>query len=132
MGDHVKAGGIAGWFPEGRMNKGDNVLEVGTFRAGGFLLPTRVDVEIWCVAFVGCADCWPRKDALGGRPSRVGVKISKFCDSSWAAASAEGGGPGLQDEKQASVFFASATHEIIQSAVNELASEMGDGVMKAP
>merc|ERR1711933_182265 len=32
--DHVKGGGVGGWFPEGRLNPGD-VTVVGQFRAGG-------------------------------------------------------------------------------------------------
>merc|ERR1711972_377230 len=114
------------------MNPGKDALEVGMFRAGGFVLPAHVDVENWCIAFVGNATCWPRTAATGGRPSKIRINISKFCDSSWAAVSSEAGGPGLQDEKQAPLFLANATHHRIQSAVTELASEIGVGTVNAP
>jgi len=123
--DHVRAGGIAGWFPEGRMNTSDP-LEVGMFRAGGFALPVHLDVEIWCVAFVGNSRCWPRTAAAGGRPSQIRARIFRFCDSSWAAAAPANGGPGPEDEKQAAIYLANATHDAIQAAVSVLATEMGE------
>uniref|UniRef100_A0A7S2IG38 Phospholipid/glycerol acyltransferase domain-containing protein n=1 Tax=Zooxanthella nutricula TaxID=1333877 RepID=A0A7S2IG38_9DINO len=129
--DHVRAGGIAAWFPEGQMNTGDP-REVATFRAGGFALPVRVDVEIWCAAFTGNSDCWPRSAKAGGRPSRIRGKIFKLCDSSWAAVAKEAGGPGAQDEKQASMFLANHAHDLVQRAVSELAAEAPAGAPVDP
>jgi len=118
--EHVKDGGVAGWFPEGRMNPGEDLLEVGQFRAGGFGVAARNDVEIWCAAFVGNADCWPRKAAAGGLPCRIDVEFVRLCDSSHAFAAAAGHAP--DDEKAASVFLANAARDRIQASVDSLAA----------
>jgi 1-acyl-sn-glycerol-3-phosphate acyltransferase len=114
---HVKAGGIAGWFPEGAMNPGENALEVAQFRAGGFSLAVNVDVPIWCVALVGNDRCWPRRAALGGRPSRIGVKVFKLCDHSTELAAK--GGDSQRDQQ---VYLADLAHQKIQEAVDELSA----------
>jgi 1-acyl-sn-glycerol-3-phosphate acyltransferase len=74
----VSSGNITAWFPEGAMNKRVSD-ELPQFRAGGFVLATKTDVEIWCVALSGLEVCWPRKGAVGGRPARMRVKT--FCMS---------------------------------------------------
>jgi len=117
--DHVRAGNIAGWFPEGRMNPGDEA-EVGMFRAGGFAMAARVDVEIWCVAFRGNATCWPRKSAVGGMPASVGVEIFKLCDSSFDYLAAAPGGR-LAGEREKTIFLANSARERIQAGVDQLA-----------
>jgi len=116
---HVASGGLAGWFPEGTMNRGD-AREVSTFRAGGFALAARLDVEIWYVAFHGNTACWPRAAAVGGRPSKIGVKIGRLCESSRqyiANAKVDAG-----DERAASILLANGAHEKVQGAVKQLSS----------
>merc|ERR1719221_877940 len=56
--NHLKAGGMCAWFPEGQVNKGD-CSKLQTFRAGGLGIAVRNDVEIWLMGFVGNAVCWP-------------------------------------------------------------------------
>jgi len=118
--EHVRAGGIAAWFPEGRLNAGDP-FQLERFRHGGFALPARVDVEIWCIAFVGNGECWPRTAAVGGKPSRLRARIFRLCESSWAAAGVQGGDPGEHDERVAAAQLADAARKGIQAAIWELA-----------
>jgi len=117
--EHVAQGGMAGWYPEGTMNRGDG-REVGTFRAGGFALAVHLDLEVWCVAFQGNAACWPRTAAVGGRPSRIGVRIFRLCESSHAFITQAG--ISLEDERAASIHVANSAHRGIQSLVDELAA----------
>jgi len=121
MEEHVAAGGIAGWFPEGTINKGDP-REVGLFRAGGFLIPVHLDVEVWCAAFQGNGVCWPRTAAAGGRPARIGVKIVKLCDSSRAFFTSEGN-VDPSDEQAAARFLANKAHDQVQDGVTLLNQE---------
>uniref|UniRef100_A0A6U6NQE5 Phospholipid/glycerol acyltransferase domain-containing protein n=1 Tax=Zooxanthella nutricula TaxID=1333877 RepID=A0A6U6NQE5_9DINO len=118
--DHMRRGGFAVWFPEGRLNSGDPT-HVGTFRAGGFRLPARVDAEIWCIALVGTGDCWPHDSAVGGRPATVRGTIFRLCESSFECASTGRGGPGLGDESSAAKFLAESARQRIQRAVDDIA-----------
>jgi len=120
--EHVRSGGYAGWFPEGRMNPGDST-EVGLFRAGGFALACHVDVEVWTIAFFGNGMCWPRTSAAGGRPSKIGVKFERLCESSWEFVSTAKGGPGLNDEKEACKHLANHAHERVQTGITQLFTE---------
>jgi len=120
--DHVRQGGVGGWFPEGRLNPGD-VSVVGQFRAGGFILPVHVDVEVWCAAFVGNSVCWPRASGVGGHAASIGARHFRLCESSWDFVSKANGGPGLEDEQAACRFLANAAHARVQKAVDELISE---------
>jgi len=122
--DHVRAGGVAAWFPEGALNKGDPA-EPAQFRAGGFVLPARVDVEIWGIAFLGTGDCWPPTENFGGRPSRVWASCFKIHSSSHDVLSGEMGGPGLEDERAASLYLAEFCHAQIRSEVRQLRAEKG-------
>lgn len=115
--EHVAAGGIAGWYPEGTINR-DDTREVKTFRAGGFALAAHLDVEIWCVAFQGNAICWPGSASLGGRPARIGAKIFKLCDSSHSFIAAGNVNP--SDEREASIRLANCAHDQTQSHVSQL------------
>merc|ERR1719433_236679 len=85
MEEHVAAGNIGAWFPEGKLNTGD-ATQLQTFRAGGFALPAKIDCEIWCVAHVGIGACWPASGTLGGKPCRIKVKYFRLCESSSALA----------------------------------------------
>lgn len=117
--DHAADGGIAGWFPEGKINDVDP-HEVQQFRAGGFVIPAEVDCQIWCVAFVGNSRCWPRDALVGGNPSRIGVRIVKMCDSSEHLLSSVGLPVRKADDKHRSVFLANACHSRIQNEVTAL------------
>lgn len=113
---HVASGGLAGWFPEGTMNRGD-VREISTFRAGGFAIPVHVDVEIWCIAFQGNTVCWPRAAPVGGRPSKIQVQIRRLCESSHASIATAG----LEgDERAASIHLANSAHDVVQAAVRQM------------
>mmetsp|Transcript_71211 Transcript_71211/g.159393 ORF Transcript_71211/g.159393 Transcript_71211/m.159393 type:complete len:284 (-) Transcript_71211:166-1017(-) len=114
---HVAGGGLAGWFPEGTMNRGD-VRQIGTFRKGGFTLAVHVDVEIWCVAFNGNTTCWPSSAPVGGRPCTIRANIFRLCDSSHQYvrdAKLE-----LGDEDGSSLHLANAAQARVQSAVKAL------------
>lgn len=114
---HVASGGLAGWFPEGTMNRGD-VREISTFRAGGFTLAVHVDVEIWCVAFHGNAACWPRTAPVGGRPCTIRARIFQLCESSHMYV--RDAGVEVSKEREASIHIANGAHEKVQAAVKEL------------
>merc|ERR1712085_165259 len=45
-------------------------------------LAVRHDVEVWCFALVGSADCWPVAASFGGCASRIGISAFRLCDSS--------------------------------------------------
>lgn len=120
--EHVRGGGVAGWFPEGRLNPGDTTV-VGLFRAGGFALATHQDVEVWCVACLGNGVCWPAKAGVGGHPARIGIRLIKLCDSTWDMVSTSRGGPGLQDEAAATRFLANAAQARVQKTIDDLVSE---------
>jgi len=117
--DHTKAGGIAGWFPEGQMNDGLRPENLGMFRAGGFALCVHVDVEIWCVSIMGASICWPTRAQVGGRPAEIKVRIVQMCESSHRFLSTESGGPGLSDERVASVYLAEHAHDVVLNALKE-------------
>lgn len=119
--DHVRAGGIGAWFPEGRMNPGEG-REVLGFRAGGFVLAARVDAEVWCVASVGNNDCWPRTGAAGGYPARIGVRFVKLCDSTRSLL--VDCGYGSCDEREQSIFLANSAHSKVQESVSDLFSQL--------
>eukprot|EP00929_Paragymnodinium_shiwhaense_P016546 TRINITY_DN12496_c0_g1_i3.p1 TRINITY_DN12496_c0_g1~~TRINITY_DN12496_c0_g1_i3.p1 ORF type:complete len:289 (+),score=52.27 TRINITY_DN12496_c0_g1_i3:295-1161(+) len=117
MEEHVANNGIAVWYPEGKMNPAD-CSQLMTFRAGGMALPVKQDVEIWCIAVCGTAACWPRRAAVGGFPSGIGVRMFRFCDSSgdYLAAALP---PGADDRAKA-MQLATATQSAIQDRVSEL------------
>jgi len=114
---HVKEGGVAGWYPEGTMNRADP-REIQAFRAGGFALAVHLDVEVWCVAFQGNAVCWPASAPVGGRPARIGVDISQLCKSSHAHIA--DGNVDLSEERAACILLATAAQERVQQRVTEL------------
>jgi 1-acyl-sn-glycerol-3-phosphate acyltransferase len=118
--EHLQCGGYAAWFPEGRMNRGDTTV-VERFRAGGFSLASNVDVEIWCIALQGVAKCWPGNAAVGGRPSRIGAKVTKFCNSSFAFLADNG--LATDDSRARCLMLADGTQNTIQVAVSELAAQ---------
>jgi len=119
--EHVVDGGCVAWYPEGRQNRGDPHI-VETFRAGGFDVAVKNDVEMWCFVCVGNTVCWPRTAAVGGRSASIGVKLFQFCESTKdyieaGVPAAERGG------KQACIYLANSSQQAVQKAVNELLAE---------
>jgi len=117
--DWVKAGHIGGWFPEGRMNPGDPA-HLSTFRAGGFGLASRNDVEIWLGVFVGNADCWPREAPVGGRPSRIHIRTMRVCASTADLLRNAGLGENVADERQRCIFLANHVQEMCQRETDSM------------
>jgi len=115
--EHLSAGNVAAWFPEGTMNR-DNIQDIKTFRAGGFTLAVNVDVEIWCVALQGQSICWPAKSPTGGKPCRIGARISRLCESSHSLLKAQG--KDLADHHAAAICLANSAHDQVQDDVNHL------------
>merc|ERR1719272_2018928 len=119
--DHADDGGVVAWFPEGQINRGDP-HQVGMFRAGGFVLPALIDVEIWCIASVGNSICWPRQAAVGGRPCDIGIKIFQLCESSHDFVSSV-----APTDKAQSILLANSAHDAIQQAVDDLIARGFEG-----
>merc|ERR1712232_167343 len=118
--EHAEEGGIVAFFPEGTTNKGDPHI-VATFRAGGFKLPTHVDVEIWCMAFVGNNLSWPTSSAVGGKPARIGVRLFQYSTSSKASLATLS--KGAMDERERTIALANAVHDSVQEHVDTLVKE---------
>jgi len=120
---HLQQGGNTSWYPEGTINKNPCILQ--KFRAGGFVLPLKVDTEIWCMAFVGNPTSWPRGSILGGAPARIGVKVWRVCESSYEfrAAHNELSESDSADDKGKAVSWARYVESDFQKAVNELVAQ---------
>jgi len=118
---HVDRGGHLAWFPEGALNLGDP-HKVGMFRAGGFVIPVHIDVEIWIMAAVGNSVCWPPSSTVGGRPATMALKMFRLCESSHDFLSKL-----PDDEKERSVFLANTAHDRVQKFVDEFVAEGFDG-----
>ncbi|CAK9065264.1 unnamed protein product [Durusdinium trenchii] len=116
--DHVRSGGVGAWFPEGLMNRGDPEI-LQEFRAGAFAVPVKTDVEIWCIAAVGCNVCWPVKAAVGGLPARIGLKVFRLTDSSHKLIE------DLKDcdERAKALHIAGLAKSAVQEGVNELVAK---------
>eukprot|EP00927_Polykrikos_kofoidii_P054217 TRINITY_DN48672_c0_g1_i1.p1 TRINITY_DN48672_c0_g1~~TRINITY_DN48672_c0_g1_i1.p1 ORF type:complete len:311 (+),score=37.75 TRINITY_DN48672_c0_g1_i1:67-999(+) len=125
---HIVAGGIAAWYPEGRMNLVDP-LKVQAFRAGGLAVAVRHDVEIWCIASVGNSICWPRTSALGGRPCKIRSRTFRLCESSHLFlrdAPSSPSGIAADADRAKALYLAQAAQKAVQEAVDELAAEVFD------
>eukprot|EP00747_Dinoflagellata_sp_TGD_P213290 gnl/TRDRNA2_/TRDRNA2_86266_c0_seq1.p1 gnl/TRDRNA2_/TRDRNA2_86266_c0~~gnl/TRDRNA2_/TRDRNA2_86266_c0_seq1.p1 ORF type:complete len:305 (-),score=73.11 gnl/TRDRNA2_/TRDRNA2_86266_c0_seq1:70-984(-) len=114
--DHVREGGVAAWYPEGTMNRTDST-QVQTFRAGGFTMATKVDCEIWCIAYVGNSVCWPPKAPIGGFASHIGIKIFRLCESSKTFLGDTG------DEREQCLKIANTAHDEFQKKMDALVAE---------
>lgn len=119
--EHLLEVGCIGWFPEGRMNRGDPHC-VETFRAGGFDVAVKNDVEIWCIINVGNTVCWPRKAAVGGRPASIGVKVFMLCESSHDYIH-KGMSFLARGAKEDSIFVADSAQRAAQKAIDDLVAE---------
>lgn len=121
MEDWVKAGHIGCWFPEGQTNRGDPTI-LQTYRAGGFGICVRNDVEIWCNVFAGNTVCWPRSEMVGGRPCRIHLKVFKLCDSSHAFLR-EAGLAADADEKAKCLWMANQARQLSQTSLDAITRE---------
>lgn len=130
MEHHLRQGRISSWFPEGVMNRSDQPLQLGKFRARGFRVATRVDTEVWCIASVGIAGCWSPRSPVGGMPAHMACRIFKLCDSSFSFL--QESGMSSADERDQCIFLADATKSRIQAAVDELASHGFNAAGEAP
>lgn len=121
MSRHFAKGGYGGWFPEGQLNRSD-VQKTGLFRAGGFSLCVKNDVEVWCLAGIGASTFWPRRAAVGGRPCHIGYKMVKVCDSSheFLAGVTATGDKDLERAK--AEHMANRVQEKMQAALDELSA----------
>jgi len=117
--DHVAEGGMVAWFPEGLLNKGDP-QHLNMFRAGGFVIPVNLDVEVWCFASVGVQECWPVKAALGGRPANIMCRLSQLCESSHACLATASSFNTMADQHARCVYLANLAHDRTQEMINEM------------
>lgn len=77
----VRAGGVAWWFPEGRMNL-NNPRILNRFRASGFSICLNLeDTSVFAATHVGLGVCWPPREVFGGFPCHVTFKFAKICES---------------------------------------------------
>lgn len=112
--NHLKSGEGCAWFPEGQVNKGD-CSKLQQFRAGGLGIIVRNDVELWCMATVGNATCWPMNAPLGGQPAKIGGTVKCVCESSKEfLSSAETG----STEREKSLYLADHTSKRIQAVID--------------
>jgi len=116
---HVQAGGIGAWYPEGTINAGDPT-KLQTFRAGGFTLATRVDCEIWCLATVGNAVCWPKRAAMGGRNCNIGARFFRLCESSFSATQQAVVPHGTSPERAHALHLAKFAQDRMQTEIDSL------------
>lgn len=115
MEDYVTSGGYAAWYPEGKMAFGPNFHELSQYRAGGFRLCCKQDVEIWCCAITGNYHCWSRYASVGGKPSKLGLSFFRLCESSKDMLKVVQG-----DIDAGSKLLANAAQELTQKEVNSL------------
>eukprot|EP00933_Yihiella_yeosuensis_P061994 TRINITY_DN64897_c0_g1_i1.p1 TRINITY_DN64897_c0_g1~~TRINITY_DN64897_c0_g1_i1.p1 ORF type:complete len:315 (+),score=35.88 TRINITY_DN64897_c0_g1_i1:55-999(+) len=123
--EHVADGGVAAWFPEGKLNDVDP-HEVQQFRAGGFSIPSDVDCEIWCIAFVGNSLCWPRTAMVGGSPAKLGIEFFRLCESSSELLAKAG--HKVEEDRSRSLHLANLAQNAIQEAVTDLVHRGYSGV----
>lgn len=123
--EHIVQGGIAAWFPEGKMNFGDPETLMD-FKAGGLAIAVRHDVEIWCLASVGNSVCWPRSAPAGGRPCHIGYRIFRLCESSHSFLASVG-----DSERGRAVYLANQAQERVQASMDALIAEGYVGSLRA-
>merc|ERR1712048_355970 len=89
-------------------------------------IPARIDVEVWCFAFVGCARSWPDKAQTGGLPARIGCHVFRVCESTetlFASSSAIAKLGEEPDETAKSTYLANLAQTQVQAKVSALVSE---------
>merc|ERR1719201_1537763 len=107
---HLKNGGFCAWYPEGQVNRGD-CSKLQLFRAGGYGIAVRNDIELWVATYCGNALCWPYTEQVGGQPCKIGAKVYRLCESTkqWLKENAPG-----KEGRDAEIFFANHTQELMQ------------------
>lgn len=113
---HLKSGGFCAWYPEGQVNRAE-CSKLQQFRAGGYGIAVRNDIELWCATFCGNAVTWPYYEQMGGHPAKIGVKVWRLCESTkeWLAKNAPG-----KTGRDAEIFFADHTQTLIQAELDKL------------
>ena len=71
MRAHVASGGMLGICPEATVNATPRTLL--PFRHGAFRVAIEQQMPIFALVTVGCDQCWPKREALGGWPATVYV-----------------------------------------------------------
>ena len=64
--EHIKAGGVLVFFPEGQMNK--DPTRIMDFRYGGMKKALQFDANIFMFLTCGLEHIWPRWEQVGGFP----------------------------------------------------------------
>jgi len=126
---HLASGESCAWYPEGQVHRGE-CTNLQQFRAGGLVIAVRNDVELWSMAMVGNAMCWPGNEAIGGYPADIGGKIECICKSSKEFFASEERGA---DERAKSVYLANYTQERMQKIIDDYVAKgykAGDNTSK--
>jgi len=111
--EHIQQGGHGGWFPEGRVNF-KNPHQVLMFKKGGFAAAVDLDVEVWCISFIGCG--------VPGTPARIGASISCLCDSTHSLL-AEAGLSLDKSRDDCLMFLAGHSQATVQKGIDNLVTE---------
>lgn len=119
LDEYVTNGGWACWFTEDSPNSDDS-SKVGQFSASGMALAVRIDVEVWCFAFVGNSVCWPQAETIGGLPARLGLSVLRLCESSHQFLEEAESLPENADEIAKASHLADAARGEIQSGLDGL------------
>lgn len=122
MDEHVRNGGLGCWFPEGTLNLGDG-LQIMQFRAGGFALPASVDCEIWCICALGNAVMWPKKAAVGGLKSNIGVAAFRLCESSFDLCASAEVPEGVSPERARALHLANKAQTRFQEELDKMSAD---------
>lgn len=74
--NHIDAGGLLCFFPEGQMNGNPDTLM--PFRYGGMKKALEIDAKLWYFVTHGNDKVWPRKAQVGGFPGGVQYSIDSI------------------------------------------------------
>jgi 1-acyl-sn-glycerol-3-phosphate acyltransferase len=85
--EHLRAGGVLCFFPEGQMNK--NPDQLMPLRYGGLKKALQCDARLWSFVTYGCNSVWPRKAQLGGFPGTVSYSLRPLAPNGCVALLAE-------------------------------------------
>lgn len=114
--EHIIAGGHLIVFPEGELNAEWEKLR--QFRAGGFEICIRQDMELWGLLVAGTADTWPSQAILGGGPGLLTCR-AVLIEESGREAAVRLGGPEASLQQQGRALAAHA-----QAAMQRTLDEM--------
>jgi len=114
--DHVAAGGHLGVFPEGKLNK--EWLTLLQFRAGGFEIAIRHDMEVWALVMAGVADAWPAYQLMGCGPADMSFSAVMIASSARALGVQLAGKEASMKEQ--GIAIANHSRELMQESLNQL------------